>query len=303
MKDLMSLIRRNNKIFYRSRGNLFFALMMVIIILLLHFLFLQDMVANDMMAIFEKMPGSSVERSDVLFLVDSQLFAATIPMGAVSISLIALGLVVIDRDKNLMSDFLVSPIRRNNLMMSYLISSFFVGLVIILALLTFFEVYFVARYGISFTLVQMLMLFGMTLLTLSFANVFVLVILSLIKSEQALSGLTAVFGIVLGFLSGAYMPVGIYGESVKNIFSALPFLQLTSLFRKIFWREMSNVTALTESMIRGEGEANLAKFFGVDLTIGNTELTSFLLLLAVVVYTAVCLLFVSLRFAHMKKAD
>lgn len=301
MSELISLVRRNNKIFYRSRGNIFFAMMIVVIILALHFLFLQNMMTDDMFAAFEKMPGNTILRKDILFLVDSQVFAATIPMGAVSISLIALGLVVIDREKNLIGDFLVSPIRRNKLMLSYLVSSFVVGLFILLALVLFFEIYFVARYGISFTAVQILMIVGMTVVSILFSNIFVLTIVSFLKSEQALSGLSAGFGSALGFLSGAYMPVGIFGEQVKNIFSALPFLQLTSLTRKVFWRELENVTNLTPELLRGEFD--FARYFGVDLVIGDTALTWWMMILSIAGYTAVFLLVLSIRFAHMKKAD
>lgn len=298
MNNLKSLIKRDIKIFYRTKGNIIFASLSVMILVALHFLIFCNMFTDSWAEIMSQFP-ITVEREKLAWIVDNLMFSAVIPIGAVTISLVALGIMVADKEKNVLSDFLVSPIERNTLLASYLISSFIVGFVILLSFIAFFEVYFLAVYGIGFTFIQFGLILLATIGSLIFANVFMLLLVTFVKSQQSLGALGTILGTLLGFLSGAYIPVGQFGETIGNIFGVLPFLQMTVLIRQAFLYELANATPLTHDMISGD----LARSFGIELWLGNRLMPIWAVILIVGSVTAVLLVALVIRFAKMKKVD
>lgn len=298
MNHLISLVKRDIKIFYRTKSNILFASLSVIILVVLHFIIFRTMYTDNWVEITSHFP-ITIEKEKLYWLVDNLMFSAIIPIGAMTISLVALGLMVADKEKNVLSDFLVSPIKRNSLLASYLISSFMVGLIILLAFIAFFEIYFLTVYGFGFTVVQLCFILLSTIGSLIFANVFMLLLVSFVKSQQSLGALGTIIGTLMGFLSGAYIPVGMFGETVGNIFSALPFLQMTVLTRTAFLYELESVTPLTKEMLHGE----LARSFGMELWIGDQHITTLGALLIAAGITLALLVCLIVRFAKMKKAD
>ena len=299
MNSLLSLTSRNLKIFYRTKGNLFFSMLSVLILVVLHFIVFRSTSADSWSEICSQFPGLTVERSDLLWLNDSLMFAAILPIGAVTISLVSLSLMTSDREKNTINDFLVSPIKRNTVLASYLISSFITGFGICIIFIVFFSIYFMALYGVLFTMMQMVWLLIATIGSLIFANVFMLLIISFIKNQQTVGAVGTVVGTGIGFLSGAYIPIGMFGETIGNIFSSLPFLQLTVLMRQVFLMEMETVTPLRFSMISGD----MARNFGIELFIGGKNIPIWGIALFSLGISAILLGSLIFRFNHMKKAE
>jgi len=299
MMHIHSLVKRDIKIFYRTKGNLFFASLSVLILVVLHFVVFRNMNTDNWVQIVSQFPALSVERDMLAWIVDSLMFAAIIPIGAITISLTALGLMVEDKEKNVLSDFLVSPIKRSSLLASYLISSFIVGFVILLGYIVFFQIYFILMYSVSFSLTQLgLMLLAMVG-SLVFANIFMLLLISFLKSQQSLGAVGTIVGTLIGFLSGAYIPVGMFGETVGNVFSALPFLQITVLTRQAFLYALESVTPFTHEMISGR----VAHTFGIEHWLGDTLFPVWGTVLMSGGITLILLVLLMIRFAKMKKAD
>jgi len=299
MKHLFGLVKRAIKIFYRTKGNIFFASLSVLILIVLHIAVFRNMYTDNWVAITAQFPEFSIGRENLAWIVDSLMFAAIIPIGAVTISLVALGLMVEDKETNVLSDFLVSPIKRGSLLSSYLASSFIVGFVILLGYIVFFQIYFLLMYNISFSFTQ----FGLMLLTmvgsLVFANIFMLLVVSFLKSQQSLGAVGTIIGTLIGFLSGAYIPVGSFGETVGNVLSSLPFLQITVLSRQAFLYELESITPLTHEMITGE----ISRSFGIEHWLGNTLIPMWATALISCGITLILLVLLMIRFAKMKKAD
>jgi len=297
MNNLISLVMRDIKIFYRTKGNIFFSMLSVIILVVLHFAIFQNTTTDAWAAGMQYVP--IIQREHLLWLADSLMFSAIIPIGSVTISLTTLGLMVSDREKNTLSDFLVSPIGRNSLMASYLISSFIVGFIMLLGFIMFFQFYFLIMYGIGFSLSQLSMILLVTVGALIFGNIFILLLISFFKTQQALSAVGAIVGVTMGFISGAYIPIGLFGETTANIFSALPFAQIAVLSRIAFMHRLEYVTPLTHEMLSGE----IARTFGFELWIGNHHIPTMGILLIASGTTALLLVLLIIIFAKMKKAD
>ena len=55
MRNLASLVRRDVKIFYRTKGNIFFSLLSVIILVALHFMIFRQMYTDNWIQIAQGM--------------------------------------------------------------------------------------------------------------------------------------------------------------------------------------------------------------------------------------------------------
>ncbi len=299
MNNLIALTRRNILLFFRTKSNILFATLSVIIIIALHFLVLQDMFTQSWVDVFASIPGMVIEEKELQWIVDSMIFAAIIPMGSITISLVTLGQIVNDNETNALNDYMVAPIKRNSLLISYLLSSFIVGFLLLIVFVLLFEFYFLIIYGVSFTFAQFGYIILVTLFSLLFANVFMLLLISFIKRNQILGALGTILGTLIGFISGAYIPVGQFGSPVGDIISTLPFLQLTVLARQSFLLNITSATSMDMDMLSGE----LAKSYGIELWIGDSLIPTWSIILMVFGFVLILLICLIIRFARMKKKN
>ncbi|MGL5972733.1 MAG: hypothetical protein ACRCZK_03320, partial [Oscillospiraceae bacterium] len=100
MVGLRSLINRNVKIFYRTKGNLIFAMLSVFILVALHFVVFRNMYSENWYEVFSQIPNFNIEIKDANWIVDSLMFAAIIPIGSITISLVSLGVMIADKENN-----------------------------------------------------------------------------------------------------------------------------------------------------------------------------------------------------------
>lgn len=299
MNSLISLVKRNIKIFYRTKGNIFFSMLSIIILVALHFAIFRSMYADNWIYVTSQISGLIIERENLTWIADSLMFSAIIPLGAVTISLTAIGTMVADKETNALSDFLISPIKRGILLTSYLMSSFIIGFTVLSLFIIFFCIYFFVMYGITFTALQLGLIVMAKIGSLIFANIFMLLLISFLKKQQSLSTLGSILGTSIGFLSGAYIPIGMFGDIIGTLFSALPFLQLTVLTRQAFLYEIQTITPLTHEMLTGE----IARNFGMEVWFGNNLISTQFTILISGTITLFLLIGLVIRFSRMKKAD
>ncbi len=293
MKAFFGLIDRNIKNFYRAKSNVFFATLSVLIIVLLHFLIFQDMNSAQYIDVLEKM-GMNIGEKDSKFLADSIMFAAVVPVGAITLSLVTLGLMVQDKQNKAFNSFLVAPVKRTTLLLSYLVSSVIVGLIVLTGFILFFEIYFLILYGISFSILQFLYILLAMLAVLIFSNMFMLLIVSFLKNEQALGALGAILGVLIGFISGAYMPISMFGDTLASIFNMLPFAGGTLIFRRIFLLNIEKNIGISNSIL----ENDFAEAFGLKAVVFDNTLS---LGVVISLYLAVTLLLTGFAIWRFKK--
>lgn len=293
MNKLTSLTGRNIKLYFSSKSNIFFSMLALIILVGLHFVVFRSMNADSFLS-----AGFPVDEKWALWFSDCLMLSALIPIGATTISLTSLSQIVTDKERNIINDFYVAPVSRSTLLLSYLLSSLAVGAILLLGFILFFEVYLVAMYGISFTIIQLLSVLGVTVLSLLLGNSFVLLIVSFVKREQAMGAIGTILGTMLGFFCGAYVPVGVFGEHITKLFTVLPFLPITALARQSFFLNISS-TGLTKDAIGGE----LAKMYGYELFLQDEKLSTAALSCIVTGFIILFSVLLLVIFKKMKKTD
>lgn len=297
MSKLASLTKRNIKLFFASKSNIFFSMLALLILVGLHFVIFRKMNAQNAASTLTYL-GLNTDEKWSYWWSDTLMLSTLIPIGSVSISITALGQIVSDKERGTINDFYVTPLNRNTLLLSYLLSSLAVGGMICGGFIVFSEVYFLAVYGISFTFVQLLAILGAMVMSLILGNTFVLIIAAFLEREQALGAVGTILGTMLGFFCGAYVPLGVLGETTATVFAALPFLPVTVITKQAFFMNISQ-TQLTMDIIGGE----FAKLYGYDVYFGDTKLSIAALIGIVAAYIVAFCIALIFIFKRMKKHD
>lgn len=264
MGVVVDIMVRNLRLFFRDRLNVFFSLLGALIVFLLYTLFLANLQTTSIASAFPQ-----ADESDVRGFVDSWMFAGIVAMTSITTSLGALAVFVEDAASGRFRDFLVSPIRRGQLVLGYLLSTVVVALIMTTLVLGVSLVYLFFVDGVVLDVPEILRTLGwIALACIAFAALWAF-IASFIRTTSAFSALATIVGTVIGFLAGAFIAVGLFPDAVRNVVNALPFAQSAMLMRREF-------TADTLStLVGGQPQAieALRAYYGITSFVGDWEVT------------------------------
>jgi multidrug/hemolysin transport system permease protein len=264
MGIVLDIMGRNLRLFFRDRLNVFFSLLGALIVFLLYTLFLANLQTTSIASAFPQ-----ADESDVKGFVDSWMFGGIVAMTSITTSLGALGVFVEDVASGRFRDFLVSPIRRGQLVLGYLLSTFVVALIMTVIVFAVSLGYLALVDGVTIGVLPIVTTLGwIALACLAFAAIWAFVA-SFIRTTGAFSALATIVGTVIGFLAGAFIAVGLFPEAVRNVVNALPFAQTAMLMR----RELTGDTLST--LVGGQPEAieALSEYYGITAFVGDWEVT------------------------------
>jgi multidrug/hemolysin transport system permease protein len=264
MRSIAILTGRNLRLFFRDRAGVFFSLLSALILIALYALFLGNLQVDNLT---ERFPGA--DSGDIHWFVNAWVFAGITMITTLTTALAALTVFVDDRASGRFSDFLVSPIRRVELILGYLSSSFLISFTMTLIVVIVGQVYLLTQGSAIMTPGEATKTLGyVTLSSLAFAALSSFVV-TFLRSSGAFAALSTVVGTIIGFLAGAYIPVGTLPNEIVNGINTLPFAQSAMLIR-----EPMTAQAL-ESLTGGEGRAldAVKTFYGISASVGDLEIT------------------------------
>ncbi len=263
MEIVLSITGRNLRIFLRDRGSVFFSLLGALIVFLLYALFLADLQTSSIAA---SVPG--VELDVVRAFIDTWMFAGIVAMTSITTSLGALGVFVEDAATGRFRDFLVSPIRRWQLVLGYLLATVIVAFLLTMAVFAVSIAYLFLVDDVVIAGPQLARsVLWIALSCLAFAAPWAFVA-SFIRTTGAFSALATLVGTVVGFLAGAFIAIGLFPEPARDLVSILPFAQSAMLMRH----------ELTEESLRvlvGDDDAAasaISEFYGISLMVGESSI-------------------------------
>lgn len=260
MSVVLGIIGRNLRLFFRDRLNVFFSLLGAIILFALYTLFLSNLQTSGLSAGF---PGAPV--ATVKSFVDSWMFAGIVLITTITTGLGALSVLVDDSQSGRFRDFLVSPIRRGQIVLGYLVAAVTVALIMSYLVLILSVLYLGIVDGLWLPPGALLQAVGLVaLFCVAFTSLTALVV-SFVRTAGAFSALSTIIGTVLGFVAGAYIPVGSLPTSVGDIINALPFGQAGMLLRRVFTAD--SLPAVTGGQPAAEEALRAA--YGIDAMVGD----------------------------------
>lgn len=271
MSAVVNFAKRCCLLYFRDRAAVFFSLMASLIVIMLYLLFLRDMTvsAND-------------DVTDMANLVDSWMLAGILGLVSVTCSAAALQTMVTDASDGRDSDFKVTPLGPYGLAAGYVLSTFVVGLIMSYIVLVISVVYMAATgcaMSVSGTLISAILVIPASLS----GSVIMFAVTTFIRSPGAFSGLYTVISVVIGFVTGIYVPFGSMPSVIGTVSVFVPATQMSSLFRKFLAGD-----AMDHSF-EGSPESVMQDFrtdMGFDLFVGDAEFSVLVSLLYVLAVTA-----------------
>lgn len=260
MTIVLAIVRRNLRLFFRDRMNVFFSLLGALILFVLYTLFLARLQIDGLQETF---PQASEQ--EIRAFVDTWMFAGIVMLSTITTGLGALVTLVDDGESGRFRDFLVSPVRRTQLVLGYLIAAVTVAIVMSMIVLALSILYLGIVDGVWLAPLTVIRIAGIALLCCAGFTALSALIVSFIRTNAAFSGFATVIGTVLGFIAGAYIPVGSLPGAVATTINALPFAQGAMLLRREFTAESLS------TIVGGNAEAGeaLREFYGIDAYVGD----------------------------------
>jgi len=286
-----SLIVRHLHIFFRDKGNVFFALLSSIIMFALYIFFLGGIQADSLQ-------NGANEISDSLAanFVNSWVFAGIITITAVTTSLAAFNVFISDRADGRLKDFAVSPIARWKLTLSYIIASIIISSLLTILAAILGQAYLMLSGGDFIGLENTLRLIPLLIFLSTVFSAFACLIATFIKTTAAFTSLSIIIGTSVGFLAGIYVPVGSLPSAVAIVVNALPFAQAATLTREPFAGD-----SLGQISQGGPQLEALQNTYGFNIVIGDATLSPVVLISLLALLATVCLVIAVIRMARVLK--
>ena len=274
MYILLSLVKRNILIFLRDKATVFFSFFSVIIIILLYVLFLGKMQSDSIGQLLGNVEGTS-------WLIASWIMAGILIVSSITVPLGTLGKIIQDREDGKINDFYTSPINRKILALSYLMSSWIIGFMMVMVNFILGQLYVLSTGGELFSLVQTLKIIGLLLISIMSFSSFFFYISLFIRSRNAFGLVGTLVGTFIGFLGGIYIPIGVLSKNVQNIMNIFPTAHAVTLMRRIY---MDGAVEEVFANAPSEAYDRYADVFGLNAYLGNYYFTNFTMLLSLICF-------------------
>ncbi len=274
---LWQLVLRNLKRYLRDKAAVFFSFLSVIIILALYIFFLGKMQSDNLASHFGDIPG-------IDWLVASWVMSGIIIVSTVTVPLGAIGNLIDDRVNLTLNDFYVSPIKRNTLALSYLISAWVIGFIMVLINFFVANIYVLMQGGKLLSLIMTVKILGLIILSIMTFSSFFFFLSIFIKTRNAYGMLSTLVGTFIGFLGGIYIPIGVLSKNVQTVISILPVSHAVTLMRRLF------MAGAIDKVFTG-ADAQLydsyASIYGLNVEIGNMQFESWHMLLSMIIFMVI----------------
>lgn len=265
---MINFTKRNLKIFFRDRAGVFFSLLSVFIVIGLFVFFLGDTITESM-----------GDLKDAGNLINSWIVAGILAITSVTTSMGAFASMVDDKAKNITKDFYSSPVKRRSLALGYIVSSFIIGLIMTLIVLVVGEFYIVAKGGEMLAPLAMLKVLGVIVVTSLSNTSMVLFIVSFLKTSASYSVASTILGTMIGFVTGIYVPIGNFSETIQYFIKFFPTSNGALLLRQIF---MDKPLANTFDGLPKESLNQFKEELGATFKLGDYEMSPLVSLLILI---------------------
>ncbi|MDR0416890.1 MAG: hypothetical protein LBH76_06200 [Propionibacteriaceae bacterium] len=309
MTVVAHLFWRNCRIFLRDRVTLVFTATAPVVLMALFVIFFREMTARSIARAIVG-DGFAVDpmqllgpgiMSDVYAMCDAWLFASCVTMSTFACSLGMLASFVEDRSSGRFSDYLVSPVRRGQLTLGYILSSFVVAVVVSSGFMALGQLWAAVKGQAVMTPTEALGTIGaIALSSISYGTLHVFAV-TFLASQGGLGGYSLIGGIAVGFLSYCYVPPGGLSAPITNTVGIMPFAQSAALVREpIMGPSMDRLIYLVNDPTLQESiRYNINKNFGADLYIDGRLLPPIAMVAMLSVLALLCAVIGSRRMGRV----
>ena len=254
------LVRRALGVFLKDKLSVFLALLSPLIVLVLYIFFLGDLQTDSLLAYF---PAGTVDESAAQAFVDSWMIAGVLGTATITVSFSANSVMVGDRERGVLGDFLAAPVKKSVLLGGYFVFNFVVTVVICAVVFLIGLVYLAASGSFFMSAADVFAALGTVLFAALSATLISVLVCAAFPTQGALGGFAGIVSAAIGFLIGAYMPLGTFPDGVEYAAGVLPGTHAAGLFRNFFMRgALENLTVGLPEGVSDEIAESFSMTFG-----------------------------------------
>ena len=281
LRKMMYLTLRNIKLYFKDKMTFLVSLITPLILLVLFIAFLKSTYEDSILSIIQ---GFDLDQSLIDAFTGGWLFSSVLATSCITIAFCS-GMMVIDKINRANIDFMVSPVKKSTLQLSYVLANLFCTFIITFVLLIVGLIY-LACVGFYITFVDILLIVFGIIITSLFGTILANIIWTFTHSQGVVSGVCTLVSALYGFICGAYMPIRTMGQGMQYFVSLLPGTYATVLFRQGFLNSVLNRMreTLPQGMING-----IASGFDVKMSFFGHDVSTLALILVISISTIVLL--------------
>lgn len=281
LRKMRYLTLRNIKLYFKDKMTFLVSLITPLILLVLFIAFLKSTYEDSILSIIQ---GFDLDQSLIDALTGGWLFSSVLATSCITIAFCS-GMMVIDKINRANIDFMVSPVKKSTLQLSYVLANLFSTFIITFVLLIVGLIY-LACVGFYITFVDILLIVFGIIITSLFGTILANIIWTFSHSQGVVSGVCTLVSALYGFICGAYMPINTMGQGMQYFVSLLPGTYATVLFRQGFLNSVLNRMreTLPQGMING-----IASGFDVKMSFFGHDVSTLALILVISISTIVLL--------------
>lgn len=269
MRTLLSLTKRNVKLFFKDKGLFFSSMLVPLILLVLYSTFLANVYKDSFVSNVPQ--GFNVDGKIIDGLVASQLFSSLLAVCCVTVAFCSNIIMVQDKYLGVRKDMLVSPVKKSVLSLSYYVATLSVTLIINFVAL-FASLIYVAAVGWYMSFGDVMLIVLDVFLFTMFGAAMSSIINAFLHTQGQISAVSTIVSACYGFICGAYMPISQFGNGLQNVLCFLPSTYCTSLIKNHAMRgvfEEMTSSGFPQSVVTGIKESVDCKlqFFGSDVSV------------------------------------
>jgi len=236
MYEVISIVKRNIKIYLRDKLAVFFSFLSTIILMAIYILFLGNIGGEYLDSILT--PG------EIDFVIYSQMMAGVIVLNTLTIPLGNLGSMVTDFEEGKIDAFMVTPVKRYKIILGYYLSSLIITLALSLIFWLIAVVVLGLVTGIFYPIGVILVIIPIIVLFVLISTSIMILMTSFIKSINAFGAFSGIFGSVIGFVSGIYIPLSSSSPAfLRSISSLIPFTHMGIFVKQILMKPGFEIVA------------------------------------------------------------
>lgn len=281
LRKMRYLTLRNIKLYFKDKMTFLVSLITPLILLVLFIAFLKSTYEDSILSIIQ---GFDLDQSLIDAFTGGWLFSSVLATSCITVAFCS-GMMVIDKINRANIDFMVSPVKKSTLQLSYVLANLFSTFIITFVLLIVGLIY-LACVGFYITFVDILLIVFGIIITSLFGTILANIIWTFTHSQGVVSGVCTLVSALYGFICGAYMPIRTMGQGMQYFVSLLPGTYATVLFRQGFLNSVLNRMreTLPQGMING-----IASGFDVKMSFFGQDVSTLALILVISISTIVLL--------------
>lgn len=281
LRKMKYLTLRNIKLYFKDKMTFLVSLITPLILLVLFIAFLKSTYEDSILSIIQ---GFDLDQSLIDAFTGGWLFSSVLATSCITVAFCS-GMMVIDKINRANIDFMVSPVKKSTLQLSYVLANLFSTFIITFVLLIVGLIY-LACVGFYITFVDILLIVFGIIITSLFGTILANIIWTFTHSQGVVSGVCTLVSALYGFICGAYMPISTMGQGMQYFVSLLPGTYATVLFRQGFLNSVLNRMreTLPQGMING-----IASGFDVKMSFFGHDVSTLALILVISISTIVLL--------------